>query len=527
MEFEGDRAVTEAQEGPADPSEARPGARGLTQVRVVAYAAAANAHVYRPIMRLLYENRQQYGQHLPPAQVAEQLRRRHGIERDLDEVASDLDQLMRWGAVEAQHDATRARRASELVRRQFVYDITPAGELTERFLEALDGLVEQAGSLQGTRLPAILQELSGLAEELDRTQPDAAALQRALTNLVAALEELRVGASDFMRELAKVMHSSEALDEDAFHAYKGRVLEYLEGFRLDLERFAGPIARAIDAVEERGVERMVDLIAAIEEAPAYDVSPEESRRRAAVQRRNAWRGVRNWFIPSAGQAPPFALLDSKLLDAIGWILRAVQRLKERRSQRVDRSVEYRHLARLFESASEDECHALYAAAFGLYAPRHFGAPEEDPELTPPQRSFWEAEPPPVEAHLRNPDRRAPGSGRGAALTDNSMARELLRTRRERERRELSQALRRFAGRGALRLSEIGSLDETEFAHLLSWLGRALESSRDAHGRLCAESSDGLATVVLTPPPEAVPTVALETPRGRFNTPDYLIEVQAQ
>lgn len=161
------RTVADAEEGrPA--AAAPPAARGLTQVRVVAYAAAANAHFYRPIMRLLYENRQEYGQHLPPAHVAEQLQRRHGIDRELDDVASDLDQLMRWGAVEAQHDATRARRASELVRRQFVYDITPAGELTERYLEQLDGLVEQAGSLQGTRLPAILQELSRLAEELER-----------------------------------------------------------------------------------------------------------------------------------------------------------------------------------------------------------------------------------------------------------------------------------------------------------------------------------------------------------------------
>lgn len=518
----GNRSVTD-HVGPASP-EAPPHARGLLQVRVVAYAAAANAHIYRPIMRLLYENRQQYGQHLPPARVAEQLKRRHGLEREVDEVASDLDQLMRWGAVEAQHDATRARRASELVRRQFVYDITPAGELTERFLEALDGLVEQAGSLQGTRLPAILSELSRLADELEGPEPDAAVLQRTLTNLVAALEELRAGSADFMRELAKVMHSTEALDEDAFHAYKGRVLEYLEGFRLDLERFAGPIARAIATVEERGVERMVDAIAAIEEAPAYDVSPDETRRRAAAQRRNAWRGVRNWFIPAAGQAPPFALLDAKLLDAIGWILRAVQRLKERRSQRVDRSVEYRHLARLFESAGEDECHALYAAAFGLYAPRHFGAPEEDPELTPSGRSFWDAEAPPIEAHLRNPDRRAPGSGRGAAITDNSMARELLRGRRERERRELDDALRRFAGRGVLRLSQLGALDETEFSHLLSWIGRALESSRDPDGRLRAESSDGLASIVLTPPPDPAPVVALQTPRGRFHTPDYGLEV---
>jgi uncharacterized protein (TIGR02677 family) len=493
-------------------------------VRVVAYATGQNAHIYRPIMRLFYENRQQYGQHLAPSEVAEQLRRRFGIEREVDDVVADLDQLATWRALERQHDSSRAKKASELVRKHFIYDITAAGELTERYLEQLDSLVEQAGSLQGSRLPAILQELTRLAEQLRRPEPEAQALQSALTNLVAALDELHSGANDFTRELAKVMRATEALDEDAFHAYKSRVLEYLEGFRADLERFANPIADAIAAVEEQDVERMVTLIAAIEQAPAYNVSEDEARRRVAAQRRNQWMGVRNWFIGSRNQPPPFARLDANLLDAIGWILSAVQRLKERRSQRVDRSVEYRHLARLFAHSSDEECHALYAAAFGLYGPRHFGAPEEDPELTSAQRSFWEAPLPHIEAHLRNPDRRAPGQGRGARMVDNAMAQQALRNRRERERRELRQALRRFAGQGSVRLSDIKRLDETEFVHLLGWLGRALEAGKDHSGRLRAESSDGSAAITLTAPVSTEPTVVLDTPRGRFHTPDYELEV---
>jgi uncharacterized protein (TIGR02677 family) len=497
---------------------------GLTQVHVVAYATTPNAHIYRPIMRLFYENRQQYGQHLPPSSVAERLRRL-GIDRALDDVVLDLDQLVRWRALEAQHDSSRARTASELVRRHFVYDITAAGELTERYLEQLDGLVEQAGSLQGTRLPAILQELTRLAEELRNREPEAQVLQSALTNLVAALDELHSGANDFTRELAKVMHATEALDEDAFHAYKSRVLEYLEGFRADLERFTNPIADAIAAVEEQGVDRMVTLIASIEQAPAYNVSEEEARRRVATARRNQWTGVRNWFVGSRSQPPPFQRLDSGLLDAIGWILRAVQRLKERRSQRVDRSVEYRHLARVFAQSTDAECHALYAAAFGLYAPRHFGAPEDDPGLTGAQCSFWEASVPHIEAHLRNPGRRAPGQGRGARMVDNSMAQEALRLRRARERQELARAVRRFAGKGAVRLSDIKRLDETEFSHLLNWLGRALEAGRDDSGRLQAESSDGSASITLATPSSPEPSVVLDTPRGRFHTPDYELEIR--
>jgi hypothetical protein len=110
------------------------------------------------------------------------------------------------------------------------------------------------------------------------------------------------------------------------------------------------------------------------------------------------------------------------------------------------------------------------------------------------------------------------------MVDNTMAQEGLRIRRERERRELAQALRRFAGRGSVRLSDIRRLDETEFAHLLGWLGRALEGGADASGRLRAESSDGSASITLIAPSSPAVSVVLDTPRGRFHTPDYELEV---
>jgi hypothetical protein len=76
----------------------------------------------------------------------------------------------------------------------------------------------------------------------------------------------------------------------------------------------------------------------------------------------------------------------------------------------------------------------------------------------------------------------------------------------------------------VRLSDIKRLDETEFAHPLGWLGRALEAGKDHSGRLRAESSDGSAAITLTAPVSTEPTVVLDTPRGRFYTPDYELEV---
>jgi uncharacterized protein (TIGR02677 family) len=275
-------------------------------VPAIAYATAPSAPVYRAIMRIFYLNRQEYGAHLNPGEVAEQLRRRYGLGHDGDALATDLDQLVRWGSLSARQDTPRVRRASELVRKQFIYDISAAGEVCERFLERIDDLRKQSGSLQAHRLPAILTELRRLAVELGGEDPDPAALQAAFTNLVAALDELRRGASDFMRDLARLVHSTDALDEDSFTSYKNQVVEYLNGFRRQVDVHATQIADAIDAVEAAGLDRMLDLIASIQEAPQYDVSAAEARRRAVEPLARAWNGVRGWFSPDSGQ-PHFRL----------------------------------------------------------------------------------------------------------------------------------------------------------------------------------------------------------------------------
>lgn len=498
----------------------------FASVSAITYATVPNVEVYRAVMRLFYENRQEYGPHLSPGDVADRLRARYGIERNIDQLDVDLRRLKDWGALEGRQDNPRVRTASELVRRQFIYDITAAGEECEKFLERLGQLRAQAGSLQGHRLPTILTELRRIVRELGQPEPSPVQLQEALTNLIAALEELRQGAADFMRDLSNTMQSTDALDPDSFSTYKNQVIDYLNGFRAELESTGGAIRDAIGEVEAHGAERLVDLVASQQEAPSLELDPVEIRRLASESPRRAWAGVRSWFVAGENGRPHFELLDAKLYDAIGWILRAVQRLKERTSQRIDRSTEYRHLARLFyDSPSDADTHALFAAAFGLYSARHFTCELDDPELFTAQQSFWDAPAAAIETRFRNPNRKQAVYGRGSRVGDNSMAQESLRQQRESERRELDQALATFAGRGEVRLSDIARLSEVEFRHLLAWLGRALELSADADGRRRAESVDGLVVISLSEHGAGEDLVALRTPLGIFSARDYALEVE--
>ena len=496
--------------------------------RVFGYLDTANADRYRQLIGVLLDNKRRFGLRMTPAQIEAALWERLSVRYETPEALErDLEALREWGAVDSHQDTSRASSTQEFKRRRFTYDITAAGEIAERAALAVDGIAARIGALERSQLPELLEALTTLAGEAQRSEPRPPKLVSLFNDVAAKLDRLRTDTSDFMRELGAVMVDEQAVELEPFERYKRRVIDHLTGFRAELRRLDHQFSAAIGQVEAAGLARIVAIAASSDEPPVWGLSDEEVASRRAERLADEWRGVRRWFLGGDGERPPWRELDRALGDAIEWIINAAQRLIDRRSRRIDRAAEYRALARLFDRAtSTADCHTLYAAVFGLHQPRHFSVPEADPGETPAPTSWWQAPPAPVEASLYRPGARPPGPGRVCELPDHSMARHALASRRAGERDELRRAQRRFAAAGALRLEQLGRLDSLEFRHLLSWLGRALDAAADAAGTRRAESQDGLVRLELRPPPAGGGLVELATPEGTFAAPNFEIEVVA-
>ena len=149
------------------PSPAEPGARTsdepLRRHSVLRYASVEEAESYRRIMRVLFLEHQAFGLRLRPTQVAERLAARYGRRMDPALLEDRLAQLVSWGAIEQEHDASLAASAQEWRRNRFTFDVTPAGRLTEELLARLDGLGREHAVLDGQRIPAIREALDRLA----------------------------------------------------------------------------------------------------------------------------------------------------------------------------------------------------------------------------------------------------------------------------------------------------------------------------------------------------------------------------
>jgi uncharacterized protein (TIGR02677 family) len=498
------------------------------RVRAFAYLDTENTHRYRQVMGVLLANKRRFGLRMAPTQLATRLWERFSVRYETPEALErDLEALCAWGVVDRIQDSSRASSTREFKRKRFTYDITAAGEIAERAALQVDRLAERIGALERSQLPELLDALIALAVEAEQTDPRPGKLVALFNDVAAKLERIRSDTGDFMRELGAVMADEQAVELEPFERYKRRVIDHLQGFRAELRRLDPQFSAAIERVEAVGLARVFAIAAESDEPPVWGLSDQEVAARRAERLAEEWNGVRHWFRGGTGEAPPWHELDHALGDAIEWIISSAQRLIDRRTRRVDRAAEYRALALLFDDAPMmEDCHALYAAVFGLYQPRHFSVPEADPELTAPNVSWWHGAPAPVEATLYRPGSRPPGAGRTSGLPDHTMAREALAARRAGERQELRRAQRRFAGAGLLRLDQLGRLDALEFRHLLAWLGRALDAAADSSGIRRGESQDGLVRLELHQPDEPGELVEIASPEGTLAAPNYQIEVTA-
>jgi uncharacterized protein (TIGR02677 family) len=519
------RALADAARSDPGPGRIRPSdseAASLAAQPVLTYATVPNAERYRRLMRVLWLEHRHFGLRLRPEEIAIRTRELFGPGLTPEEVSAHLEQLHDWHAVEREHDASLATTPKEYRRSRFTYDITPAGRRVEELLAELDDLRGRGGALDGSRLPALRDALRRLGDLLSQESPSATVLRSTFEQIAGELEQLHSGALDFMRSLDRVVARGELIDDGEFERCKGALLEHLQGFRRDRNRHEEEIVDAILRIDRLGVERLAEMIVAAQEIPELPGAPAAqiaAARRAELQEQ--WAGVRSWFISSGHSGSPWQVLGDKVIQAIRAILDIAETIVDRRTGRADRAQACAHLAQL---AAGGDAQAVLVAALGIGHPRHVGTPEPDADAVPSpgQISWWDAPPAPVVAYLRRPGARSPGSGASSPIANTAAGRERAAARRAAEREELQRALVRFSAETPIRLADVGALREGDFRHLLAWIGRAFETGRDASGARHAWSSDGRARITLHAPTAERVTIA--TPLGRFDSPNYALQV---
>jgi uncharacterized protein (TIGR02677 family) len=491
-----------------------------------AYVHADKAPVYRAVMRAFVDARGRFVLHLRPRDVAEELARADPPVRTEDgDVDAVLVQLAKWGNLESHPDTDEVTTVEDFYRKRVLYQLTLAGEAAERALAVFYETLRQPGELQTAALAdvhALLEELDHLAaaDELDEGK-----VHRTLRALRQRFDELTAKAQAFIGSLQRTI-DLHGVTVEQFLAYKEVLIDYLERFIGELVMATSNIAEALRRIETRGVDRLLVVAGRRDLADALD--PTDADRAAAVDAwRGRWRGLRAWFV-GEGRASQAEILRARARSAIPSLLAAAAGIHDRRVTRSDRTTDLRTLARWFAELDDDrDAHRLWRAAFGLSPARHLTVDaetleERDLEPVSPQTSWREAPPLSISPRLRKSGRYR-RRGRPEGVIDRSKEKRLLAELAAAEAEQIAAARDRLATGRRTRLSEIGTLEPTEFQLFLDLLGESLAAQVGPETAVAA-SSDGSLQVVLEPTGDGA-TATIRTSEGRFSGADHFITVR--
>ena len=495
-----------------------------------AYLSAEKAALYRRVMQALMAEKERFAVHVRPDQVHRRLMGDGGAPVDEADVAELLDRLAQpsWRNLLAFPDASRVTAVEDFYRRRMLYQISREGEAAERALAHYDEALGSRGALQSVALEdiiALLQRLQELWGSGTASQ-EAQLVHETLRSLRDRFTGLAENAVAFMASIQRTIDLYDA-DVEAFIAYKGQLIEYLDRFIKDLLVRGATIADLIETIDQGGVQDLIEIAVGrevLDVAPGEAATPETVRARWLAQ----WSGLRLWFIGTPERESEAKLLRARARSAIPSLLAVVRALHDRTGGRADRTQDYLTLARWFAALPTDaDRHRLWRSAFGLTSVRHLSVTAETEDAWESARlgnaTPW-AEAPPLTI---SPQLRRSGSyerrGKPARVIDRSRAKEDLAARARYETEQTALARQKLLTRGPRPLSAFNELDPEAFRLFLALLGDGLAAMGPTLDRVCVHTSDGELVVTISRPVDDARAV-VHTRDGDLSGPDYVVDI---
>jgi uncharacterized protein (TIGR02677 family) len=248
---------------------------------------------------------------------------------------------------------------------------------------------------------------------------------------------------------------------------------------------------------------------------------------ASGEWRLRWERFRNWFISLPNRPSGAVLLRERLRTSLPALLRMSAGIHVEGFGRIDRSRDFRILAKWFaEAASDAEAHVLWRAAFGLSSARHLTIDDatlgEREAQDIPANTSWRDAP---------PLRMAAGGYRSASHTeglsriiDRSAEKERLAAAIRDDAQQLLNAQHSFGDGNRIRLSDLEHLTAGKFEWILDVLGEAVSTRTSAADTVEILTGDGCLRVRLEPTGDDR-MASISTADGVFSGPDQWILIE--
>jgi len=481
--------------------------------------------LYRAIMDVFLTAAAAYDSQLRPHEVhARLVTAGWSYPVTVKDVEARLGSLFEWGNLTRYLDDDATTTLESYERNEFVYDLTPAGEVVHEAIVGLDEDLRKVGGLQTVLLRQILDVLETLVALLAAPAFDGEALYTRIEELRTVFKAMTGNAALFMQQVNRML-AVPRLEARQFVEFKRDTFGYLAGFIADLDEIAPEIRASTEKIAKVSPSLCRTALRAAFRASgqrSVDGRNAEYEWIDAAERQLA--AVVAWFADEPGAATGVTVLAERTRQAVLGILRAAERIAEAGNLPSARTGDLLALARMFENADDDEIHAIWKAAFGLTAAVHLH--DRHPEVET-AAGLPVAEAPRIEMSVRLRTTETGETVRNVSkLPNHAATRELLAAATRAELSAVAEASARLTALGPRRLSDLDTvLDRSALKLLARLVFRAERNKPSRDGSRQAVSVDGRLRVrIRDPHPFAAAVVRADG--GRWTLPDYEVEITA-
>jgi uncharacterized protein (TIGR02677 family) len=339
-------------------------------------------------------------------------------------------------------------------------------------------------------------------------------------------DELAASAQAFMAGVQRKIDLELAQTEE-FTSSIQRLIDYMDRFVSELVIASEDIGDRIRDIENRGLERLLHAAASRRLSDGVEPTP-QSLARLLEEWRGDWSRLTAWFVSGPGHPSTAESLRRRARASMPAMLSVITSVNDRRTSRIDRSNDFRTIARWFAEAESDaDAHRLWRSIFGMCSSRHLTVndatlDQHESQNLPADASWLDAPP----LHISH-GFRANGSfsrtGRLSRIVDRTAEKKMLAEAARHEALRILDAQSRFAGAGRMRLSEFDQLEAGELDLFLDLLGEALAAKTFAEDSAEIMSNNGSLRVTLEPTADGR-TAVIHTPDGVFSGPDHWISI---
>jgi len=298
---------------------------------VFAYIASDKAPLYRTIIRVFMEAKERF-----VFQLGLQDIRAAARTDDAEEIETALVQLCEWGNLQTHSDTTGVNTLEEFLSPRQIFELTASGNHAARTLAAMATEAGGTSDLDGTALVDIRETIHELKLATQKEAPDAGKIHRHSVLLQTRFEDVTMTADALVAAMDRSIRSR---SHDA-----QPLADFSERFVADLVLTAASVGEAMNTIRTVGLDLCIQAVAERSARSGVPATPEHTGA-MVVQWRSFWRRFCTWFISEPGRLSSAEILRERLRSVLPALLSIITTFNDRRIHRIDRSNDFRVLAR--------------------------------------------------------------------------------------------------------------------------------------------------------------------------------------